>query len=98
MIKTITDGQNESSPFKFLQAFGTLYSDDGSPLNGETSQEANDFVDELLQRLKEEQKLQFIMEDDAEKSTLVQELFGIKTSKHLYVSNYRHRIENNSDR
>lgn len=86
LINAIEGAQGDSSPFKFLQAFGTLYSDDKSPLNGETSQEAKQFVDELLQRLKEEQELQSVMEDNTEKPTLVQELFGIKTSKHLYCT------------
>ncbi len=71
------------SLFKFLQAFGTLFRDDGKLSNGETSQEAKHFVDELLQRLEEEEKEQAILEGDLNKPTLVQELCGVKTSKHV---------------
>ncbi len=73
------------SPFEFLQAFGTLFrGSENKPLNGETSQDANDFVDELLSRLHDEET--GVIEGHLAGSTLVQELFGVRTR--VNVSSY----------
>ena len=69
--------QGSVSPFMLLQAFGTLVSDRGEPLNGETSQDAEHFVDQLLHRLENEEAAR--QEDDADKVGFVRELFGVKT-------------------
>lgn len=68
-------GGGSVSPFVFLQAFGTLFKDKdtGIPLDGGSSQDTSQFVDELLERLHEENRTA-----DAEKPSLVQDLFNVQ--------------------
>ncbi len=47
-----TSSPDSVSPFMFLQACGALFKDeDGNPLNGDSSQDTSQFINELLKRL-----------------------------------------------
>ena len=68
------------SPYAFLQACGSIFKDDdGRPLNGDTSQDTSQFLDELLKRLDEEEKIERAKLADTGKSSFIEELFHVQS-------------------
>lgn len=63
------------SPFVFLQACGAVFKDkdSGLPLDGDSSQDTSQFINELLERLHDENGTA-----DVEKPNLVQDLFNVQ--------------------
>lgn len=71
MKKLHDDGDSAPvSPYVFLQAYGSFVQDGGENLDGESQQEAWQFVASLLQRLHQE---------DLAETSLVEELFNART-------------------
>ena len=75
------------SPYVFLEACGTHFKDEkGHPLNGDTSQDAAQFINELLKRLHDEEIMERTEIADAQKPSVVQKLFHVQEGKK--VSHY----------
>lgn len=67
-----------------MQACGALFKDeDGSPLDGNTVQDAAQFLSELLRRLHDEELMEDTEKADPEKLSLVQELFHVQQVKQV---------------
>ena len=64
------------SPFLFQQAFGTLFkSDEGKPMNGETSEDSAQFLAILLRELEQEELTR--RKTKSEEPTVVESVFGV---------------------
>ena len=71
--------QNSISPYVFMQACGALFEDeDGSPLDGETEQDAAHFLNALLKRLRDEEIMEGTEAADPGKPSLIDELFQVE--------------------
>ena len=76
-----TSSSDSVSPFVFLRAFGTLFKgEDGLAMNGDSSQDTSQFINELLKRLHEEETVKRTIIADAEKPGFVQDLFNLQES------------------
>ena len=72
------------SPRKFQQACGLLFRDEiDRPLNGDTSQDTAQFINELLKRLDDEEIVERTNTADAKKPSVIQELFHVETGTNV---------------
>ena len=72
-------GKGSVSPYAFLQACGSVFQDEkGCPLNGDTSQDTSQFLDELLKRLHDEEMMERA-DTDTGKSSFIEELFHVQS-------------------
>lgn len=85
LVRDLKRAEGDSvSPYVFMQACGALFKDEyGSPLDGNTVQDAAQFLSELLKRLHDEEIVEGTEIADPEKSSFVQELFHVQAVKQV---------------